>query len=160
MGRPSWMSAAIALVLALIFTSLPLPEILAIARPAAVPLVFAYLCIHGPYRYGIGLAFVLGLLLDVSHSTVLGQHALAMCLLAYAVLKLRDTLKLIPAWQQCLVLLPLWAGYQGLLLWLDGYAGQPIEAAWRWLPIFSTTLAWLPVAGSFGLLRREPRHSM
>lgn len=152
MSAPGWWGAGIALLLAFVLSALPLPEVMAVARPALVPLVLVYLCLHAPHRFGIASAWLLGLLLDVSHASLLGQHALAMSLLAYGVLKLRDTLKLIPAWQQMFVLLPLWAGYQGLLLWLDGYAGQPIEAAWRWIPVASTTLSWLPLVALFALL--------
>lgn len=160
MTNTGWLGSGIALLLALILTSLPLPDTLAIARPAMVPLALTYLVINSPSRFGLGWAFVLGLLLDISHSTALGQHALSLALLTYLVIKLRATLLLLPAWQQAAALAPAWLAYQGLLLWLDGFVGQSIEPAWRWLPVISTGLCWLPVCALFALVERPQRHGV
>lgn len=160
MNHIGWTAAITALLLSLLLTVIPLPETVAIGRPAFVPLVVVYLCLRDPARYGLGLAWVMGLLLDVAHSTLLGQHAIALTLATYLALKLRDTLKLFPAWQQTLLLLPIWAGYQGLLLWLDGFAQQPVEPLWRWVPVATTALGWLLLTASFALLVRRPHHSV
>lgn len=155
-----WFGSLLALLLALIFTTLPLPESMAIARPAMVPLVLAWLCLHVPHRFGVVWAFGLGLVLDVSHSTSLGQHALSLCLLIYLVMKLRPTMLLLPAWQQAIVLVPVWLGYQGLLLWLDSFVGQSIDPLWRWLPVISTSLCWLPLCALFALGDRPQQHGV
>ena len=39
--------------------------------------------VHQPRRVGVGLAFVLGLLMDVHQGALLGQHGLAYTLLAF-----------------------------------------------------------------------------
>ncbi len=158
MVRAGWLGSLAALSLALIVTALPLPDAMAIARPAVVPLVLVWLCIHVPSRFGIVWAWCLGLVLDVVHSTSLGQHAVALTLLSYLVIKLRGSLHLLPAWQQALVLIPGWAGYQGLLLWLDGFVGQSIDPLWRWLPVISTSLCWLPLSALFALADRPQHH--
>lgn len=155
-----WLFSSLALLLALMLTSMPLPDGMAIARPALVPLTLSYLCLHAPNRFGLGWAFLLGLLLDVSHSTTMGQHALCLCLLIYLVTKLRPTLQLMPAWQQAILLVPAWLAYQGLLLWLDGFVGQSIEPAWRWLPVLSTSLCWLPLCALFSLGDRPQHHGV
>lgn len=160
MASVGWIGALTALLAALILTALPLPQVLAIGRPALVPLILAYLCLSTPRRFGIFWGFSLGLVLDVTHSTALGQHALALSLLAYLLLKLRDTLQLFGAFQQMLVLAPLWAGYQGLLLWLDGHVGQSIEADWRWIPAASTALLWPLICAYFALVDRPQHHSV
>ncbi|MGJ8668722.1 MAG: rod shape-determining protein MreD [Oceanococcus sp.] len=157
MAAAGWMRSGLALLLALIFTAMPLPEGMAIARPAMVPLVLCWLCLHVPERFGVVWAFALGLILDVAHSTSLGQHALALTLLIYLLSKLRPTLLLLPAWQQTLVLIPLWLGYQGLLLWLDGFVQQSIDPLWRWLPVISTSLCWLPLCAVLAASDR-PQH--
>ena len=159
MSPVGWTGALAALVAALVLTTLPLPESLAIGRPAIVPLVLMYLCISTPRRFGMLWGFGLGLVLDVTHSTALGQHALALGLLCYLGLKLRDTVQLFPIWQQTVVLAPVWAAYQGLLLWLDGYVGQSIEPAWRWLPAASTALMWPLICGYFALIDRPQHHT-
>jgi rod shape-determining protein MreD len=158
MPRPAWVSAILALLIALIFSTLPLPSGLAIVRPALVPMVMVYLCLSAPSRFGIVWAWCLGLVLDVSHATTLGQHALALSLLSYAALKLRPTILLFPAWQQGLFLAPLWLGYQALLLWLDGFVDQSIDPMWRWLPALSSSLLWPLVCAGFALLDRPQHH--
>ncbi len=52
-----------------------LPDVL------AVTLVFW--AIHQPRRVGVGVAFVLGFLMDVHQSSLLGQHAAAYAIMAY-----------------------------------------------------------------------------
>ncbi len=159
MNRVGWLSAITAILIALLFTTLPLPDTLAIARPALVPLVVVYLCLSTPTRFGIAWAWALGLVLDVTHSATLGQHALALGLLAYVALKLRGTIQLFPAWQQAFVLAPVWLAYQALLLWLDGFVGQSIDPLWRWLPAISTSVFWIPLSACFALLDRPQHHS-
>lgn len=158
MNAVGWLTAALALFIALILTLLPLPESLAMARPAFVPLILAYLCLSTPQRFGLLWAAALGLTLDVAHATILGQHMLSLSLLMYGVVKLRGSIVLFPAWQQALVLAPLWFAYEGLLLWIDGLAGQSIEPSWRWLAATSTSLLWPLVTAIFALLERDPHH--
>ncbi len=160
MAVTGWIGSCLALLLALIFTAMPLPESMAIARPAMVPLVLSWLCLNTPHRFGVGWAFALGLVLDVTHSTSLGQHALALTLLIYLISKLRPTLMLLPAWQQSILLIPLWLGYQGLLLWLDGYVQQSIDPLWRWLPVISTSLCWLPLCALLTASDRPQQQSV
>lgn len=158
MNSVGWPAALSALFLALVLTALPVPEVLAKGRPALVPLVMVYLCLSTPQRFGIFWAFALGLLLDVTYSTALGQHGLAMGVLAYVCLKLRGTIHLFPMFQQLLALIPIWAGYQGLLLWLDGVVGQSIDPSWRWIPALTTSLCWPLIAGYFALVEKPQHH--
>ncbi len=158
MNPVAWPSALCALCIALILTALPLPAFLAIGRPALVPLVLTYLCLSTPSRFGILWGFGLGLVLDVTYATVLGQHALVLSLLSYTALKLRPTLLLFPAAQQMIALAPLWAAYQALLLWLDSLVGQSIDPSWRWIPALSTSLFWPLITASFALLDRPQHH--
>jgi rod shape-determining protein MreD len=51
--------------------------------PDFVALTLVFWNIHQPRKVGIGLAFVMGLLMDVDDATLLGQHALAYTLLSY-----------------------------------------------------------------------------
>jgi rod shape-determining protein MreD len=53
------------------------------ALPDVVALVLVFWNVHEPRRVGIGLAFLLGLIMDVHDSALLGQHALAYTLLSY-----------------------------------------------------------------------------
>lgn len=52
-------------------------------RPDFVGLMLLYWCTHKPHRVGIGIAWVLGILVDVSDASLFGQHALAYSVLAF-----------------------------------------------------------------------------
>jgi rod shape-determining protein MreD len=51
--------------------------------PDFVALTLVFWSIHQPRRVGIGVAFVMGLLMDVHTATLLGENALAYTLLSY-----------------------------------------------------------------------------
>ena len=51
--------------------------------PDFVALVLVFWSIHQPRKVGIGVAFVMGLLMDVHTASLLGENALAYTLLSY-----------------------------------------------------------------------------
>lgn len=51
--------------------------------PDFLALTLTFWIIHQPQRVGVGVAFTLGLLLDVHQGSLLGQHALAYTVMAY-----------------------------------------------------------------------------
>jgi rod shape-determining protein MreD len=51
--------------------------------PDFVALALVFWNIHHPRKVGIGVAFLMGVLVDVNDATLLGQHALAYTLLSY-----------------------------------------------------------------------------
>jgi rod shape-determining protein MreD len=51
--------------------------------PDFVALVLVFWSIHQPRRVGIGIAFMMGLLMDVHDATLLGENALSYTLLSY-----------------------------------------------------------------------------
>lgn len=54
-----------------------------IGVPDFVALVLVFWGVHQPRRVGIGIAFFMGLLMDVNDASLLGEHALAYTLLSY-----------------------------------------------------------------------------
>ena len=53
-------------------------------KPDFLALVILYWCIQEPRYVGVGVAWMLGLLMDVGDATLFGQHALAYAVLAYS----------------------------------------------------------------------------
>ena len=51
--------------------------------PDALALVLVFWTVHQPLRVGVGVAFAMGLLMDVHQGAMLGQHALAYTVLSY-----------------------------------------------------------------------------
>lgn len=130
------------LIAALFLTILPLPEILEPFRPAWVPMVLVYWVMALPVRLGVGLGWLVGLLLDVATGTLLGQNAMALSLLAFLTLQLHQRLRVYPLGQQAMAILMLIALYQMLVVWVRGIIGFPPETWLYWMQSFTSMLAW------------------
>jgi rod shape-determining protein MreD len=75
--------------------------------PDFVALVLVFWSIHQPRKVGIGVAFFMGLLMDVHDATLLGQHALAYTLLSYFAIMIHRRVLWFPIGTQALHVLPL-----------------------------------------------------
>ncbi|NNC23896.1 rod shape-determining protein MreD [Salinisphaera sp. USBA-960] len=131
-------SVSVSLVVALA----PLPTVVAAGRPLFYPATLLFWVLMQPTRFGVGTAWLGGLLLDVIFGTPLGQHALALALAAYATVRLRSILWTLAPLQQLVLLLPIFAGYEFVLFWIDGVMGVSTSMLWRWLPVLTTGLIW------------------
>ena len=70
--------------------------------PDFVALVLAFWCVRQPRLVGLGAGWLLGLLIDVGNGVLLGQHALAYSLLAFASIGLSRRILWFPLWSQAL----------------------------------------------------------
>lgn len=75
--------------------------------PDFLALTLLFWNIHQPRKVGIGIAFLLGVLMDVNNASFLGEHALAYTLLSYGAIMLHRRVLWFPAWMQTLHVLPL-----------------------------------------------------
>lgn len=120
-------------------------------RPDFLALVILYWCIQEPRYVGVGMGWMLGLLMDVADATVFGQHALAYAVLAYAAEYFRRRVLRFPLWQQApqvAMLLLLCSGLVLLVRFVGGaplpgwtYMASPLVAALLW-PVISALLQW------------------
>ena len=132
----------LSLIAALLMQLVVLPELLGAARPLWLPLIIAYWALVEPRMPILLCAFILGILSDVLFSTVLGQHALGLVLMAYVVSRMRPIFILFPLWQATLALAPAWLLYIYLMFWIDATTHHQADIWLRWLPVLSTTLFW------------------
>ena len=79
---------------ALLLTLLPLPEWASELRPPWVALTLLYWILAAPERVGVFWGWAMGLLLDVSIGTILGQHALSLAVMAWLMVSLQRRLRL------------------------------------------------------------------
>jgi rod shape-determining protein MreD len=140
---PMALSALVALALAV----MPLPAAVDAFRPDFLVLVVFYWSIESPRAGGLALAFVSGLALDVIRGVVLGQHALALTLMAAWATHLRLRLRVFSVVSQSLTIFALLTGYQFVLFWIDGATGNPVTAFSRWLAPVIGALIWPLLAG-------------
>ena len=70
--------------------------------PDFVALVLAFWCVRQPRLVGLGAGWLLGLLIDAGNGVLLGQHALAYSLLAFAAITLSRRILWFTLWGQAL----------------------------------------------------------
>lgn len=144
-----WLSLLVALVVNL----MPLGR--AFWLPDWVALVLCFWCVREPLRVGMGSAFVMGVVMDVGYGSLMGQHALAYVLLAYAATTFSRRILWFGPLRQSLHVLPMLVGAQCVML-LVRLAG---DAEFPGLEYFAgaliATLLWHPI--SFVLLLPQYR---
>lgn len=132
----------ITFIAAFVLTIVPLPEWVSPFRPEWVALTLLYWCLTQPQRIGVGIGWFLGIALDVLRGALIGQHALALAVLAFLAVKVQQQVRVFPMWQQALSVLALIAFYQMLLLWINGMIGLKGQNWMYWLPSLSSALLW------------------
>ena len=128
-------------VIAFMLTAMPLPEWAVNWRPAWVAMALIYWCMALPDRIGIGIAWMLGLLLDVQQGTVLGQNALGLSVIAYITLKSYQRLRVFPLTQQAMMVCLYVLLLQLLTIWIKGAMGLAAQEGF-WIPGFTSMLLW------------------
>ena len=129
-------------IIALLLTTIPLPGWLNDWRPAWVAMMLIYWCIVLPERVGIGIAWLLGLMLDVHTGALLGQNALGLSVIAYLTLRLHKQIRLFPPLQQSVLICFYLLLFQFLTLWIRGIIGVPPQHWSFWTPVVSSMLLW------------------
>ena len=133
---------AAALAIAFFLTLLPLPAFLEPLRPYWVALVLIYWSLETVNMISLGMAFFTGILLDLFTGSLLGLHALSLCVVVYLVLRFRARLRFFPPWQQALSVFALLMNDRIILLWIISLRGDPLPSMDFWLPPIVGTLVW------------------
>lgn len=146
----SWF-VLLTLLLALLANIVPLSGLALTLRPDFLALVLLFWCIREPRLIGVGIAWFLGLLMDVADGTLFGQHALAYAVLAYAAEYFRRRVLRFPLWQQAAqvaVLLLFCAALVALVRVVGGaplprwdYVVGSLTGALLW-PLLTVLLLW------------------
>jgi rod shape-determining protein MreD len=141
------------MVVAFLLSVLPWSGTWLLARPDFVVLVLIFWAVHEPRSIGQGIAFALGLLMDVSDSMLLGQHALAYVVAAFFAHYLRVRILSFTLPEQALHVLGLAVLATLITLLLNLLLGQDFPG---WAILASpplTALAWFPMAWLLNLPR-------
>lgn len=149
------MVVPLSLVFAMALRILPLPHELFVFNPDWTLLFLIYWIIAIPDRVGVGTAWLTGLFVDALTGRMLGQHALAYSVIAYASLRLYRRLRLYPLPQQSLWILLFLLISQFLVLWSQNIKNVHVLNWVYWLPSFTGAFAWPVVLVT---LRRIRRH--
>ncbi len=144
-------------IVALVAHMVVLPDWAQNLRPDWVALVLIYWCIALPDRVGVGIGWMVGLMLDVAGGALLGQNALTLAIVAYLAIRLHQRIRLFPVWQQSVSVLLLILLHLMLALWIKGALSQSTETWAYWLPALTSMLLWPVVFTGMRWLRRTYR---
>ncbi len=133
---------AASLLVAVLLTAVPMPDWAAMWRPSWVALVLIYWCMRTPEHCGVVVAWTVGVLLDVLLGTLLGQHALALSVVAFLALKLHQQVRVMPLWQQAVTVFGFVFLHRALLLWINGIQGMPVMPYAYWASPLISMLLW------------------
>ena len=115
---------ALSFLAAFMLTATPLPEWALPWRPAWIAMVLVYWCMALPERVGVLTGWVIGLILDVMHGSILGQHAFGLAFVAYVVLQYHQRLRIFRLVQQALIIGSIVFLYLLVMLWLYNLLGS------------------------------------
>jgi rod shape-determining protein MreD len=150
---------ALTLVGALLLNLLPLSGRALELRPDFLALVLLYWCIQAPRFVGVGIAWLMGLLMDVGDATLFGQHALAYAFLAYAAEYLRRRVLRFPLWQQAAQVAVLLALCSALVLLVRVVGGATLPGWTFFLPAVTGSALWPLVSLLLQMPQRPVRSS-
>lgn len=134
--------AIITLLVGLMLTIMPLPEMLISARPDWLALLVIFWAMQLPRAWSVGSAWLIGIVLDVAYGTLLGQHALSLCVLAFLTVRFHLLMRVFPLLQLTATVFALLSLYQFLLFWVNGVAAVSAPAVTYWAPVISGTVLW------------------
>ncbi|WP_097460093.1 rod shape-determining protein MreD [Mangrovitalea sediminis] len=117
-------------------------------RPEWLGLLVFYWVFRAPSRFGIFVAWMLGLLLDVLESATLGVNALSLAVVAFLVLTMHQRLRMFPLPQQCLMVFLLLGINQMLVHFINQLLGVNVEGFGYLLPAVTSAFVW-PFVCSF-----------
>ena len=143
----------ISFIVAGLLAIVPMPEWAIYFRPEWVALVVVYWVINNPERVGIGVAWMVGIMVDALTGSLFGLHALGLAVVAWLALRLRLRLRLFSVTQQASVVLVI-VGLQLLLSqWLQFLFDLPRGPNMMFLAPAVTSalfwpLVWLLVGGT------------
>jgi rod shape-determining protein MreD len=127
------------------------------AAPDLLAVALAAWSVHQPRRVGVGVGFVLGLVVDVHSGAVLGQQALAYTLLAFFSITIHRRLLWFSLPAQALQILPLFVLTHAVALLGRMAAGGMFPGWWLFAaPLFEAALWPLAVWLLLAPQRRAP----
>ena len=130
------------LLAALILMLIPLPDWAGPWRPDLLAITLIYWCMARPEHLGVGIAWLLGLLVDVVYGTLLGQYALGFAILAFITIRFHTRARNYPIHQQAIFVGVTLLPYMSILLWIQGILGEDSKSWTYWAPILTSMLLW------------------
>ncbi len=124
--------------------------------PDFVALALVFWSLREPQMVGIGVAFALGLLMDIHSAALLGEHALAYSLVSYGAISLHRRLAWFGALGRMLHLLPLFLLAQVTTLIIRMVLGAEFPGWVYFVPSLAAAALWAPTEWLLLAPQRRP----
>ncbi|WP_053980208.1 rod shape-determining protein MreD [Marinagarivorans algicola] len=139
-GFYTWV--VVSVLLALLLCVYPLPAHYAWFRPEFLPLLCIFWALYCPFRFGVVIAWGIGLAQDVVVGGVWGAHAIALAFITYVCLLSYQRLRSYSLAQQILWVFILVGIHQIFVNWVYGLDGYDAPVEMIILPTLITALCW------------------
>ncbi len=137
-----WRLFALAVLATVLLSLVRLPPVLAPMKPFWLGLLMIYVALEMPRVAGLGIAFVIGLWLDVLVGDLLGEHAMRLVILTHVVARFRFRIRFFPVGQQALAVFGLMLNDRILSLWVRLFAGDGWPDLSYWLSPVIAMMLW------------------
>jgi rod shape-determining protein MreD len=131
---------AFSILIAFVLNILPWGRVYGV--PDFLALVLVFWNIHQPRKVGIGISFLVGLLMDVHASALLGERALAYALLSHGAMAKHRRVPWFRLGGQMLHVFPLFLAAQLVVVAVRMAVGGPFPGLGYFLQSVSCTLLW------------------
>lgn len=129
-------------VIALMLEGLVFPAHLVWYKPEWTLLVILYWVIALPFKVGVGIAWFIGLLVDLLQGGVIGQHSLTYVIITSACATLYKRLRMYRRWQQSIFVFLLISINQLVGFWVDHYMGDAEPTLMIFMPAIVSAILW------------------
>ncbi|WJG09718.1 rod shape-determining protein MreD [Aliiglaciecola sp. LCG003] len=147
----------LSIIAALILQIVPMPLTVDQFRPSWVLLVLSYWAIALPNRVNVGVAFFVGLVLDVLLGTNLGIHSFSLCLTVFVLVANYQRIRNYSLWQQSFIIGTLSALYHLVIFWMQ-HLLTDVNFLFTYLwPVLTSMLMWPWIFALLRKLRRQFR---
>lgn len=127
---------------AVLLSLLPVPEILMPFKPYWVALLMIYWSLETKDIISLGLAFFVGIILDILSGSLMGLHGLSLVVMVFLVQRFRSRLRFFPPWQQAISIFGLLVNDRIILIWITVLLGEPMPTWQYWLPPVTGMVIW------------------
>ena len=141
-SRESRSLIGLTIMAAILLSLLPAPAVLLPLKPYWVALVVIYWSLETQDHISLGLAFLIGLVVDIFSGSLMGLHALSLVVMVFLVQRFRSRLRFFPPWQQALSVFALLVNDRIILIWITALMGEPLPTWKYWLPPLMGMVLW------------------
>jgi rod shape-determining protein MreD len=141
-GRESRSLILLTIATAVLLSLVPLPAVLTPFKPYWVALVIIYWSLETQDTISLGMAFIVGIVLDILSASLMGLHALSLVIMVFLVQHFRSRLRFFPPWQQALSVLGLLVNDRIILIWITVLLGEQLPTWKYWLPPLIGMALW------------------